>query len=156
MIKVSKVKNVLRYLISKYPYESDLSKTRVTKMVYLADWYYALQYRKQITDIEWYFDHYGPYVPDVFKVAKNDKELEVKGSYSMYGSPKSIIVLKREDENIQFKLTKNEMDIIDKVIEETKNLSWNSFISKVYNTIPIKNGRKYESLDLVSYASESL
>ncbi|MFC0274215.1 Panacea domain-containing protein [Metabacillus herbersteinensis] len=44
-------------------------------MVYLADWYSALKNGKQLTNIEWYFDHYGPYVVDVYNAVKEDQSI---------------------------------------------------------------------------------
>lgn len=153
---MSKVKNVLRYLISRYPYESDLSKTRVTKMVYLADWYSVIKHNRQITNIDWVFDHYGPYVPDVFRTAEKDRKLKIKSSYSMYGTPKSLITLKNNDSDINYKLTNQEKEIIDAVIKETKDLSWNSFINKIYDTEPIRQGKRYGRLNLARYAKLNL
>ncbi|MEZ5578109.1 MAG: hypothetical protein R3F40_00950 [Candidatus Competibacteraceae bacterium] len=31
-------------------------------MIYLADWFSSLADGKKLTDIEWLFNHYGPYV----------------------------------------------------------------------------------------------
>lgn len=149
---MSKVRNVLRYLTSKYPYGNDLSKTRITKMVYLADWYYAQKYNRQITNIKWYFDHYGPYVPDVYETAVDDKYLCIKNDYSYYGTPKSVIVINDEYEDIRIKLSKKEIEVLDKVIEETKELTWNGFIDMVYNTYPIKESKRYTYLNLVKLA----
>ncbi|MER2009033.1 MAG: type II toxin-antitoxin system antitoxin SocA domain-containing protein, partial [Psychrobacillus sp.] len=79
---MGKINEVLYYFLENYPYNDELSKTRITKMVYLADWYYSIKYRKQITEIEWYFDHYGPYVSDVFDEADKDPNLTILTTYS--------------------------------------------------------------------------
>lgn len=148
---MKKINSILRYLILNYPNKSDLSKTRVTKMVYLADWYFAKQYNKQMTNIDWFFDHYGPYVPDVFQIAKSDEVLEIIKDTSLYGAPKSLISLK-EGKSVPYNLSEREKSVIDQVIEDTKYLTWNSFIRMVYDTEPIKYGKRYETLDLVKYA----
>lgn len=64
------ISDVLLYFINKYPYPDELSKTRITKMVYLADLYKTQVIGEQLTEIKWYFDHYGPYVSDVYDAAK--------------------------------------------------------------------------------------
>jgi len=69
---MSKLSTVLRFLCEKYPLKNELSNARLTKMVYLADWRSALMYGNQITDIEWYFDNFGPYVHDVVNTARTD------------------------------------------------------------------------------------
>lgn len=152
---MSKVKYVLRYLTSEYPYGNELSKTRITKMVYLADWYFAQKYKRQMTNIEWYFDHYGPYVPDVYETAVDDKFLAIKNSYSYYGTPKSVVVINDEYDEIKIKLNKKEIEVLDKVIEETKDLSWNAFIDRVYSTYPIKESKRYSYLNLVDLAEDN-
>lgn len=153
-MKMSKIKYVLRYLTSHYPYGDELSKTRITKLVFLADWYYAQEYKRQITDIRWYFDHYGPYVSDVYEAAVEDKFLAIKNTQSYYGTPKSVIAINNEYKNPNIKLKDNEIKVLDRLIEDTKDLSWNSFIDLVYNTYPIKESMRYSNLDLVSLAKE--
>lgn len=54
--------NIVAYILKNYPNKKDLSKARVTKMVYLVDWRAAFDLGSQATDIQWYFDNYGPFV----------------------------------------------------------------------------------------------
>lgn len=100
----------------------------------------------EITEIEWYFNHYAPYVPDVLGAAQKDREIVVKQDYSMYGTPESVITLKN-DKEVRYRLSESEQEVIDIVIEETMHLTWNAFINKVYSTSPIKNGKRYKTLD---------
>ena len=95
-----KIKYIVRHFAKNYPYKSELSKTRMTKMVYLADWYYALKYGKQITNIEWYFDHYGPYVIDVYNTVKDDRNLKIVDGFTRYGSPKQTIEINERHLNL--------------------------------------------------------
>lgn len=37
----TKLRNVLLYIVKNYPYGDDLTKTRITKLVYLIDWEYT-------------------------------------------------------------------------------------------------------------------
>lgn len=155
MIKLSKIKYVIRYFVKNYPYSDELSKTRITKMVYLADWYYALENEKQITNIKWYFDHYGPYVSDVFEIAQNDSKLKIVNSYSAFGSPKQIVAFSKPHTKSVFnRLSEKEELILQKVIEDTKFLTWTAFIDLVYSTYPIKTQKRYTYLDLESLARE--
>lgn len=50
----------------------ELSKGRLNKLVYLADWKYALDYGKQLSSISWKFNHYGPYVNEIEKSIESD------------------------------------------------------------------------------------
>ncbi|GGA30936.1 Panacea domain-containing protein [Psychrobacillus lasiicapitis] len=148
-----KLKYLLRYFTLKYPYKSELSKARLTKMVYLADWFSAKRDGKQITKIDWYFDHYGPFVTDVYEEAKKDKKLEIKHEWTAFGTPKETIYLKNDDDDdIVYKITRQEQRILDQVINETKFLNWSEFIDYVYNTYPIRTQDRYNFLNLIQLA----
>jgi len=56
------VDEIIKYICLNYPYKYKLSKARLTKMVYLIDWYYSKLNKHQMTNISWEFNHYGPYV----------------------------------------------------------------------------------------------
>lgn len=158
---MNKLKYVIRYFVEHYPYGNELSKTRITKMVYLADWYSAIEREKQITNIKWFFNHYGPYVEDVYEAAKKDNYLIIEGTYNQYGSPKEIIAI-NEKRNISFfeklgggeRLDIEEEGILKKVILQTESLTWNSFIDLVYETYPIRSQERFSELDLVALAKE--
>ncbi|MBN3553318.1 SocA family protein [Fictibacillus nanhaiensis] len=154
---MNKIRGLLRYFTLYYPHKNELSKTRITKMVYLADWFSAKEHKKQLTNIKWYFDHYGPYVSDVYDEAESDRKIVINHTYSVYGTPKGIIGLKKEYNAEQLHLntiSDSEKEILDQVIEKTKNLHWSEFIDYVYSTYPIRTQKKYGHLDLISLADE--
>src|SRR5690606_1904822 len=123
-----------------------------TKMVYLADWKAAQQSGTQITDIDWVFNHYGPYVEDVVEAATGTPGLEVVHSTNVYGSPK---VLVRAVDDIRFTILPSEVaEILDEVIEDTSPLSFNAFIKHVYDTFPIRTADRYATLNLAYLASQ--
>ena len=122
----NKLKSVMRYIVKNYPYPDDLTKTRITKLVYLIDWENVKEYGSQITNIEWFFDHYGPYVSDVLDEADEDKTVSINSTISNFGTVKYIVKPKRDKEELLYDdLTDNDKDIIDRVIDKTKNFYWN-------------------------------
>lgn len=147
----NKLKDVLSYIVKNYPYSDDLTKTRTTKLVYLVDWEYIKKYGRQLTSIEWFFDHYGPYVSDVLDEADKDRRISIKKTKSNFGTVKYMVMPKFTKNDIVYSLTADEIEVIDDVIEKTKLLSWNQFICYVYDTSPIKNSEKYKKLDLLKY-----
>ena len=150
-----KLKYIIRYFVDKYPYKDELSKTRLTKMVYLADWFSAQRYRRQITKINWFFDHYGPYVNDVYDESEKDRKLDIVQEYNAFGTPKETIYLKEGVSNLKLdKISKEDRAILDEGIEKTKHLNWSEFIDYVYNTYPIRSEERYNYLDLVKLADE--
>ena len=141
----NKLKDVLSYIVKNYPYSDDLTKTRTTKLVYLVDWEYIKKYGRQLTSIEWFFDHYGPYVSDVLDEADKDRRISIKKTKSNFGTVKYMVMPKFTKNDIVYSLTADEIEVIDDVIEKTKLLSWNQFIRYVYETSPIKNSEKYKT-----------
>ena len=122
-------------------------------MVYLADWKNTLECGKQITNINWYFDNYGPFVRDVETKAKaNDNLFSIMFDANIYGQAKKIFKLKNN--NILTNLDENERRSIASVVEETWKLYWKDFIKLVYSTHPVASSDRYTYLDLVSKAKE--
>ena len=151
-----KVNQILRYFVENYPYKSELSKTRITKMVFLADWYSTLESGKQLTTINWYFDHYGPYVTDVFEAAKNDRRLQIMQEVNSFGTMKEVVSLRESVFlfNSQIKIEDNAKLLLDRVINDTKSMSWTEFINYIYSSYPVKNSNKYSYLNLLDLSIE--
>lgn len=139
------------YFCQNYPYRDELSNSRLTKLVYLSDWFSCLLYGKQLTEIRWVFNHYGPYVDDIIDTARQDRLFVISNSQNFYGDNKLIISC---DENYQPMISIKEKNIIDFVIEKTKSMYFNEFIDYVYSTYPISSQQRYLNLDLVSLARE--
>lgn len=149
---MERLRDVLLYFCKHYPHPHELSKARLTKMVYLADWRSALTNREQITPIEWEFNHFGPYVRDVENVARHDPDLVVTPTTSLYGAPKDLIAARPGA--AEPVIDDDTKEILDFVIEQTKKLYWNDFIALVYSTYPVRESPRYAHLDLVKMANE--
>jgi hypothetical protein len=149
---MNKLQQVIAYLCLNYPYKSDLSKARLTKLVYLSDWFSALNNEKQLTNIEWVFNHYGPYVDDVINAADPTVGFRRDIDQTMYGSSKCVISFQGDDSKIELK--QDEKSILDFVINKTQNLYFNSFIDYVYSTYPVKTKERYSTLNLVALAEQ--
>jgi hypothetical protein len=131
----------------------ELSNARLTKMVYLSDWHQAISHGRQISNIEWYFDNYGPFVTDVEQTAKEHADLfEIVIALNIYGQPKKAFSLKQEA--FTPSLTYEEQASLDHVIDITHKLYWNDFIKLVYGTYPVASSERYSFLDLVRKAKE--
>jgi len=148
---MNNLNNILKYICSVYPYPSELSKARLTKLVYLADWESVRLYKQQLTDISWYFDNYGPFVSTVHEVAVRDPQINVISTYTMYGTPKTLFSYIGDPP----KIPENIKNIIDEVITSTRSMYWNEFIDYVYSTPPIQGSNRYTFLNLVDFG-ESL
>ena len=133
--------------------QHELSNARVTKMVYLADWHQAITHGMQITNINWFFDNYGPYVNDVKSEAENSPDLfNIINTANMYGQPKIMLSLK--DHSYTPTLSDQEKASLDHVIQQTQKMYWDSFIKLVYSTYPITSSNRYTHLNLIEKATE--
>jgi len=144
--------DLVRYIVKNYPHKNELSKARLNKLIYLIDWKASLDYQEQISDIEWIFNHYGPYVPDIETRLLFDDRFDIETTTNFYGSEKNVIKIKN-DKGFQ-EPDEKQKKVIDFVIDLTKDMYWNKFINTVYSTYPIKYSQRGEKLDLVQLANE--
>lgn len=147
------IMSVIKYILSAYPYKDELSASRLTKMLYLTDWKAALEYDSQLTNTVWHFNHYGPYVDDFVKMAKDDADINVINTTTMFGGHKQLFELSSEFKG-GVTLTPQLTEIVDFVINATKDKNYEEFIKLVYSTYPVISSSKYSNLDLVKKARE--
>lgn len=151
---MSDLKDIIIYLFKNYPNPTELSKPRLVKILYLADWRSAFTRGQQVTNIRWFFNHYGPYVEDVISLIKaNPKIFYVESFQTGLGGISDRIKLLSTAHQTN-ELDNEDKSYLDFVIERTYNLSWDEFLSLVYSTYPIENSSKYTTLDLVEFGKE--
>lgn len=151
---MNKLQNIIAFLCVNYPHKSEISKARLTKMVYLADWFSALLDKKQLTDIEWVFNHYGPYVDDIVNSVNNASGFKTEQQNTMYGTSKFVINFLGDEAIID--LSQREKDILKAVIDKTKTMYFNDFVDYVYSTYPVKTNERYSTFNLVAIAEKYL
>lgn len=147
---MNKLEKIMAYICQTYPFKDELSDARLTKMVYLTDWFNSVLSGEQSTEIVWVFNHYGPYVKDVFELAKNNDSFKIDYKTNVYGNTKAVVNYIGEP----VKLDKDLEEIINRIIDKTKGMYFNDFINYVYSTYPIKNNVRYSTLDLPKLAQE--
>lgn len=148
----SKLHDAMAYLCANYPYPDELSNSRLTKMVYLADWKMALDHGRQITDIRWVFNHYGPYVRDVESTAYTSDDLSVERDVSSFGA--SMARIRARPHARWPTLSEEEVAVLDHVINSTKPLTYRDFLTMIYATHPVESSQRYSVLNLVKLAEE--
>ncbi len=147
---MSNLRDIMAFYCSTYPNKSELSKARLTKLVYLGDWFSSLLDGHQITDVRWIFNHYGPYVDDVANLAESDADFSIAPEKTIYGTDKFLISYSGATENIA--LNDREKDILKAVINKTKSMYFNDFIDYVYSTYPVSSNERYSTLNLPQLA----
>jgi len=149
-----KLFNLIAYFLKNYPHKDELSNARLTKMIYLSDWYSAIHHEVQVTNIKWYFDNHGPFVWDIKnEVERNPEYFLIHETLNMFGGKKRLIKLKKD---LTVSLTDIEEAAAKHIIQVTKDLNYDDFIKLVYSTYPIATTEKYSSLNLVTKAAKYL
>lgn len=153
---MTNLRDVTAYLCENYPYKSELSKARLTKLVYLADWLSVKTSGSQITNINWYFDNFGPYVPDVYNEASSNGDVfEIQNTVNAYGKEKVLIGLSDNFDTKNIEIDEYTTRILNQVIDDTKGMYWDRFISYVYSTSPISKSDRYQYLNLAHFAKSN-
>ena len=149
---MNRLQNLVAYICFAYPFKLELSKARITKLVYLADWFSSLLDERQMTNISWVFNHYGPYVEDVVDSVRNTREFSISSHENYFGSEKYVVAFQGNPANIS--ISSRDREILDAVIEKTKGMYFKSFIDYVYSTYPVTSSDRYSTFNLVSLAQE--
>lgn len=144
--------DVLVYLL-RAVYRQELPNSRLTKMVYLADWRHAIMFHRQITSICWVFNHFGPYVPDVLDAARTHPDIfAIRQGSTSFGNLKNDVRL--IDPSYVPSLEPDERVSLDHVVTSTSKLSYDEFVRLVYSTYPVLRTDRLAAMDLVSLADE--
>ncbi|WP_322804468.1 Panacea domain-containing protein [Vibrio alfacsensis] len=149
---MNQIQQIVAYFCIHYPYATELSNARMTKLVYLADWFSALADNTTLTEINWVFNHYGPYVDDVINNVSLNPHFSIIRTQTNFGSPKSVVSYFGQD--ITEHLPVRTRQILDLVINKTQDLYFNDFINYVYSTYPVRAQDRYANLNLVALAQE--
>lgn len=146
---MEKIRDVVLYIFKNYPRPEELSKPRFVKMIYLADWKSCLLFDKQMTSIEWFYNHYGPYVNEIVDSLRGDSDFHIE----LRGENKEIV---KPVKNAKYskELSQESKDVLDFVISKTYPLEWDEFYQLVYSTYPIVTKPKYSKLDLAKLSKE--
>lgn len=143
------LQDIIFYFLQK---NKELPNARITKLVYLLDWEYSLKYGRQLTNIEWFFDYYWPFVRDIENVISENSDIFKVKTYTNLSWNSGKFFSTKWEKSIN--LDKNVIDLIDSIIQKTKDLTFNEFIKYVYSTYPVYKTRQFNKLNLVELAQE--
>jgi hypothetical protein len=144
------LRDAMAYACHVYP-ASDLSKAKLAKILYLADWKSALEGAPQITPVRWKFNHYGPYVTDVVDTARLSDGFSLVNDWTPFGNRRTVI--KYEGKNFG-DLTDQQKLVIEEIVRTVAPLNFDAFLQLVYSTYPIVTSDRGSELDLSSLARE--
>lgn len=144
--------DLIAYIIGVYQKKEDLSKARLNKIIYLIDWKSAMVTGEQMTDIQWKFNHFGPYVKTIEDLIDQDNRFKIDKTLNYYGNKKFLVSMTQNNGFDQ--PSEQEKNIIDSIIEITQPMTWSAFIHSVYSTYPIRVSEKGAYLNLIHLAKQ--
>ncbi|WP_185715663.1 Panacea domain-containing protein [Halocatena pleomorpha] len=122
-----------------------LTRTKLVKLLYLADRESYIRRRRQISNIQYIKYHYGPYSEDIVDTVKEMDGHEIielsgrsqNGTFYQY---------KSNTECQELKLTPDERNILDKIIQEFSNTPTKELVETVYELDELHDIEKYTPL----------
>lgn len=133
---------LFKIILSVYPKSKELTRDRLVKLTYLADWRSAITYKKQITSVKWYINNYGPYIEDMYKILADEK----------FDINQEIQQRKTEKYNCNREINL----VVNFIIDKTQDLDSNTFSNLVFSTFPLATTPKYCYIDLIDKAKQYL
>lgn len=128
---------ILAYLRKGTARDGKLPKTKLAKMLYLADFAWFYEHLESMSGMQYRCRQYGP-VPDVYFRAID--ELEELGKISIDRKGDTILISEnRGSKKIPLEeLSKNEIKLIDKISEKWKDKRTNEIVDFTHNQLPYK------------------
>lgn len=149
---MAELKMLMAYFCKYYPYKDDISKARLNKMIYLADWKSAIDREMQVSNIKWIYNNYGPYVNEIAELAKQDDWFAIYNTLNDFGHKKNVIYINDFVKDNDITLLDCDKQYLNYVIDTTHSLNWADFIRLVYSTYPIISSNRKSNLNLVEKA----
>lgn len=144
----TQLKNLMYVILQKY--DGTLYNSALTKLVYLVDITSLYRYGKQVTDIEWKRDNFGPYVWDILNCAyANTNLFRVIG---FVDNKKRIELIEGGDCGID----PNTVDVLENIFDTAPNpnFSFNAFVEYVYSTPPMLLSKRLGDLNAKEIMNE--
>jgi len=149
---MAQLRDVVAYLCKEYPHKQELSKARIAKMVYLAEFWEAVNEGHRLTDRVWKFRACGPYLRDIEEMPSNEKCFRVVKGTSVFGDPMELFTVL---DDVDFpSLTQEDMVVLDHVIKEAATKEWEDLCGFVSATIPAVWEPNDADLDLGAFAKK--
>lgn len=153
MSSKGKLKDLIVYMLSQYPCPEDLSNSRLTKLIFLVDWKSCLVAGRRVSEIDWYFDNYGPYVEDIIELVRLDSDFEIRPVKERSGAIKSVVSLSKGFHDV-VGLDEVSKVCVKFVIDLTLDKGYDEFVALIYSLYPVVTCPKYSRVDLVKKALE--
>lgn len=131
-------KDVVAYLRRRYP-ANGLSRVRLRRMAYLADWKSAIERGRQMSGLVWTFGERGPTCPEAERLVEAELSGSQRSFFARYPS-----------------LTAEDTRLLGFVVRSVGVKGYPEVEKLVYSTYPIFTQERHSDLDLAALAEEYL
>lgn len=153
MSNEEKLKAIIFYIVERLPH--NITRTKLVKLLYLIDLYYAKVKNRSVTDLTYYSYYFGPYSEQIINAISQLKGYEIE-EYSNIGLDGREYYLYKPGMNPRWEtppaLQDEELEVLNQVIDEHGNKSLDEILKYVYNTEPYKNCKKGKPIVLTPHA----
>ena len=128
---------ILAYLRQATSHDGNILKTKLAKMLYLADFAWFYEHLQSMSGMQYRRIKYGP-VPDIYFRAID--ELEESGKISITRKDDMLLISENRGSKIQSleELSKKELKLIEKISEKWKNKKTSEIVDFTHNQLPYK------------------
>jgi hypothetical protein len=133
-------------------YKNDLSKSRLNKILYLADWIGCLNKNNSVTNASWKYNNNGPIAPDIIKLISENSIFQIEKTEDKYGKAKEVIKINEGYPQI---ISEDwEIETLNRSIKLASDLTFSEFLSVVFSSYPLMSQSKGSDLDLLFLAKK--
>jgi hypothetical protein len=150
---VAELRDALAYICGRYCDGLSLSVSRLTKILYLADWRSCITRGQQATPIQWKLNDSGPFCTELQALLRFDRAFEVVTTRSILKGKSERVVLVSD---FGWKsLSREDREVLDFVLKTSREKYLSEFQRLIDSTYPVyKGARSGDSLDLAALAFE--
>jgi len=155
MINNKKVCSIIYFLIKN---SNNLGKTKLTKLMYLADYEFFKQYNKKISNIDYIRWDYGPFSPDIYDCLDFMADLGIivmQKFKSFYKLRDYFSFQAKKEFDFDKNLSSDEKEFFNYILSKYDNMDVDSIKKITYETEPMLEAPnkgdllKFESIDKV-------
>jgi hypothetical protein len=141
----NKIKDIMVFVIKNIEDKTLASPHYLKRIIYLMDWEHCLEYGVQFTSVNWIKDEDGISIEYMNKIIENSLDV-----FKINPLQNSLYYLSLLDESINYKFSKEEKYIVDKVWDLVGNKEYTALVGSVFSTFPYKYySKKCREVDLV-------
>jgi uncharacterized phage-associated protein len=139
-----KLDTMIEYVVSNFS-GTALTRTKLVKLLYLADRESFIDRERQISNIKYIKYHYGPYSQDIVETVKDMDGNEIR-ELSGYSSNGTFFRYESNGEYEGTALTRKERDILDQILREYGDARTKQLVETVYELDNLDGVEKYTPL----------